>query len=197
MCMSLMTHCSRSSFHPHNQVGTGTTLPTHCTSHKWPNNISVSSAPDVRGPWTPPQLVVNPGTNPAPWPAWSKKSPTSQIMLAVEDNKIFTADQWNASTYDLVKTMPWNTSDYSDHWTEDPFLWRDKRGHWHILCHWIIDIAMHGVKYPPSRRAPVLPESDRKLDVQAAGGIQHDRPLHRRRHHRLLPARTTQAVLQR
>ncbi|KAK8139501.1 hypothetical protein PG984_002881 [Apiospora sp. TS-2023a] len=123
-------------------------MPTRCTSYKWPNNISVSSASDIRGPWTPSQLVVNPGTNPAPWPAWSEGSPTSQIMLAVEDNKIFTADRWDADTYSLIKTMPWNTSDYSDHWTEDPFLWRDKRGHWHILCHWMIDIAMHGVKYP-------------------------------------------------
>ena len=123
-------------------------LPTHCASYKWPNNISVSSAPDIRGPWTPPQLVVGAGTNPAPWPAWSEECPTSQIMLAVEDNKVFSADRWNADTYDLIKTMPWNTSDYSGHWTEDPFLWRDKRGHWHILCHWMIDVAMHGVKYP-------------------------------------------------
>ncbi|KAK7908881.1 hypothetical protein PG985_016184 [Apiospora marii] len=126
------------------------TLPTRCASYKWPNNISVSSAPDVRGPWTPPQLVVDAGTNPAPWPAWSgESSPTSRIVLAVEDNKIFAADRWSdADTYDLVKTMPWNTSDYSDHWTEDPFLWRDRRGHWHILCHWMIDIAVHGAKYP-------------------------------------------------
>ncbi|KAK8048113.1 hypothetical protein PG994_009843 [Apiospora phragmitis] len=124
------------------------TLPDHCASCKWRNNISVSSAADVRGPWTPPQLVVSNSNNPAPWPAWSEGSPTSQIMLAVEDNYIFTAARWNDSMYGLVKTMAWNTSDYSDHWTEDPFLWRDRRGNWHILCHWMIDIAVHGVKYP-------------------------------------------------
>src|SRR3954462_2236672 len=44
--------------------------------------------------------------------------------------------------------MPWNTSDYSDHWSEDPFLWRDKRGHWHLLVHWMIDITERGEKFP-------------------------------------------------
>lgn len=53
------------------------TLPTHRASYKWPNNISVSSNPDVRGPWTQPQLVAHAETSPAPWPAWSKES--SQI----------------------------------------------------------------------------------------------------------------------
>ncbi|KAK8115412.1 hypothetical protein PG999_007481 [Apiospora kogelbergensis] len=128
-------------------IGIDAETPTHCASYKWSNNISVSSASDVRGPWTSPQLVTN-GTNPAPWPAWSEEAPTSQIVLAVEDNKIFTANRWDDGTYQLAQTMSWNTSDYSDHWTEDPFLWRDKRGNWHILCHWMIDIAVHGVKYP-------------------------------------------------
>ncbi|KAK8872489.1 hypothetical protein PGQ11_003003 [Apiospora arundinis] len=130
-------------------IGIDTVTPTRCASYKWSNNISVSSAPDVRGPWTPPRLVVN-GTNPAPWPVWGEEESSGpQIALAVEDNKIFMADDgWNDGVYKLAKTMPWNTSDYSDHWTEDPFLWRDKRGNWHILCHWMIDIAVHGVKYP-------------------------------------------------
>lgn len=41
-------------------------MPNECRSYKWPNNISVSSAPDPRGPWTPPRLVLDDGTNPAP-----------------------------------------------------------------------------------------------------------------------------------
>ncbi|KKY30477.1 hypothetical protein UCDDA912_g09564 [Diaporthe ampelina] len=69
------------------------------------------------------------------------------MVLGAEDNKIHAADTFSGP-YSLVKTMPWNTSDYSDHWTEDPFLWRDKRGNWHILCHWMIDIAERGEKFP-------------------------------------------------
>lgn len=69
------------------------------------------------------------------------------MILGAEDNKLYAADNFSGP-YDLIKTMPWNTSDYSDHWTEDPFLWRDKRGNWHILCHWMIDIAERGEKYP-------------------------------------------------
>ncbi|KAI0901356.1 hypothetical protein F4806DRAFT_451970 [Annulohypoxylon nitens] len=127
-------------------IGIETDTPNTCKSYKWANNISVSSAPDIRGPWDPPKFLFD-ATNPAPWPLWTQDNPTPEIALGVEDNLLYLANSSNGP-YDLVKSMPWNMSDYSDHWTEDPFLWRDRRGNWHILCHWMIDIAERSEKYP-------------------------------------------------
>ncbi|KAL4865163.1 hypothetical protein BDV12DRAFT_211229 [Aspergillus spectabilis] len=128
---------------------------TRCRSisyTQWPNNISVSSAESIRGPWTPFKLILNSlspqSTNPAPWPLWTSKHPTSKVVLGVEDNAIYLADEWNGK-YELIHTQKWNTSEYSPTWTEDPFLWRDKRGNWHALNHWMIDLVEHdGQKWP-------------------------------------------------
>ncbi|KAL4883577.1 hypothetical protein BJY04DRAFT_184917 [Aspergillus karnatakaensis] len=128
---------------------------TRCRSisyTQWPNNISVSSSSSLRGPWTPFELILHSksphSTNPAPFPLWSPKHRTSEIILAVEDNAIYTANTFN-STYTLLHTQPWNTTEYSPTWTEDPFLWRDKRGNWHFLNHWMIDLVEHnGQKWP-------------------------------------------------
>lgn len=113
----------------------------------WPNNISVASAGDVRGPWSAFEVKVN-GTNPAPLALWSEENRTGGIVLGAEDLKIYAAERWNG-TYELVNEPGWNISDYSTTWTEDPFLWRDKRGHYHALAHWMIDIVeKNGTKYP-------------------------------------------------
>lgn len=116
----------------------------------WPNNISVSSAPSLSGPWSPFHLTVN-GTNPAPLPLYNPANHTPAIALATEDLHLFTAPAWNASYTPLPNgpIIPWNTSDYTPTWTEDPFLWRDRRGNHHLLAHWMIDIVQHnGTKYP-------------------------------------------------
>ncbi|KAH9235803.1 hypothetical protein K456DRAFT_1832126 [Colletotrichum gloeosporioides 23] len=104
-----------------------------CRSQKWNNTISVSSSPDLKE-WTEPIPQVINVTNPAPWPLWSPKNPTKEILLAVEKNNIYHADNFSAP-HELV-VEPRNTER-----SEDPFLWRDKRGHWHILVHHMIDIA--------------------------------------------------------
>src|SRR6478735_1292482 len=109
-------------------------------SSQFPNNVSVSSASSIRGPWTPFHITIN-GTNPAPWPLYSPANKTSQIALAVEDFKIFTAPDWNGAFTRVNEDVAWNTTDYSPTWTEDPFIWRDKRGNWHALAHWMIDIV--------------------------------------------------------
>ncbi|KAL4996284.1 hypothetical protein BDV10DRAFT_113271 [Aspergillus recurvatus] len=119
---------------------------------QWPNNISIATAQDIRGPWTPFELVLAStephSTNPSPWPLWTPETRTSKIALAVEDIAIFLADGSN-SAYELMHTQSWNTSEYSPTWTEDSFLWRDKRGHWHALAHWMIDLVEHdGQKWP-------------------------------------------------
>lgn len=131
-------------------IGVDVPDPTSCKSvskDAWPNNISVSYAPDIHGPWTPFRITVN-GTNPAPWPLWTPQDRTRGLVLVAEDLRIYTADAWDAA-YTLVNKATWNTSDYSATWTEDPFVWRDKRGHWHALAHWMIDIVeKNGTKYP-------------------------------------------------
>ncbi|KAI5864014.1 hypothetical protein GGS23DRAFT_562594 [Durotheca rogersii] len=127
-------------------IGIETETLDRCRSFKWANNVSVSSAPYIRGPWSLAQRLLD-GTNPSPWPLWTRGDPTAEIALAVEDNMIYAAPGFD-STYTLLKRQPWNTSDYSAHWTEDPFLWRDRRGHWHILCYWMVEIAERGEKYP-------------------------------------------------
>ncbi|KAF2030822.1 hypothetical protein EK21DRAFT_100139 [Setomelanomma holmii] len=130
-------------------IGVSVPDPTSCKSvskDSWPNNISVSSAPSIRGPWTPFHNTIN-GTNPAPWPLWSPSNHTSTIALVAEDLRIFTAETWDGA-YTLINTPPCNTSDYAPIWAGDPFVWRDKRGHWHALAHWMIDIVeRNGTKY--------------------------------------------------
>lgn len=107
----------------------------------------MSAAPTLQGPWSPFQLLIN-GTNPAPWPAYTPHHRTSEIILATEDLTIYTAPRYQGP-YTQVSQAPWNTSDYSPTWAEDPFLWRNKRGHWHALAHYMIDIVEHGGrKYP-------------------------------------------------
>ncbi len=127
-------------------IGIETEPPETCKSYKWANNISVTSAPDIRGPWSTPQRLLD-GTNPNVWPLWTPANHTPRVALGVEDGFIYAADN-PGGPYELINSMPWNTSDYSETWTEDPFIWRDKRGNWHILCHWMIDISERGEKYP-------------------------------------------------
>jgi hypothetical protein len=122
------------------------------TYKQWPNNISVSSAHSIKGPWTPHKMILNSiepqSTNPAPWPLWTRKNPTREIALGVEDNAIFKSDKWDGE-YKLIHTQTWNTTEWSPTWTEDTFLWRDKRGNWHALDHWMIDLVEHnGQQWP-------------------------------------------------
>ncbi|KAB8077486.1 hypothetical protein BDV29DRAFT_188686 [Aspergillus leporis] len=136
-------------------IGVDAPTPEKCQSisyKRWPNNISVSSSDSIRGPWTPFKIILSSkephSTNPAPWPLWSPQNPTHKIMLGVEGNAVYGADTWNGE-YKLVHTQNWNTSNYSPTWTEDPFFWRDKRGNWHTLTHWMIDLMERdGQKWP-------------------------------------------------
>ena len=131
------------------RIGVDIPDPTQCggiNKAQWPNNISVSSAPSIRGPWSPFRILVN-GTNPAPAPLWTNGNPTRETVLAAEDFNIFTAPTFEGP-YNKIHSAPWNTSDSNPYWAEDPFLWRDKRGYWHALAHWMIDITERGQKYP-------------------------------------------------
>ncbi|CRK19241.1 hypothetical protein BN1723_011830 [Verticillium longisporum] len=112
-------------------------VPDTCKSTKRNNTISVSSSPDLRTWGESYPLVVN-VTNPAGWPLWTPENPTSEILLAAEKNNIYHSDRWNGP-YEL-EVEPGNIEVHPSLRSEDPFLWRDKRGHWHILQHHMIDI---------------------------------------------------------
>ncbi|KFA79100.1 hypothetical protein S40288_07032 [Stachybotrys chartarum IBT 40288] len=124
---------------------------------RWPNNISVASADDIRGPWSDFRLVVDSdrpngihATNPSPFPLWTPSNPTREIALLIKDYDIFHADSFD-STYEHIFSAPWNTTEAGTNtlWTEDPFVWRDKRGHWHSINHWMIDyVEFDGRRYP-------------------------------------------------
>lgn len=124
----------------------------HCGWVSQDYAISVSYAQDLDGPWSDSSILLDSRTeigeylftNPAPWPLWTETNRSRAIALAIWGNAIFSAPSWNSS-YTNIKVQPWNTTAYeSPYWTEDPFLWRDKRGNWHILAHWMIDIFENG-----------------------------------------------------
>lgn len=121
-------------------IGMDVETEERCYSKKWNNTISVSSSPDLRTWDTPIPLIVN-VTNPAAWPLWTPENPTSEMLLAAEKNNIYYATNYTGP-YNIT-VEPANVDR-----TEDPFLWRDKRGHWHFLDHYMIDIVENGVKYP-------------------------------------------------
>ncbi|KAI0448601.1 hypothetical protein F5B21DRAFT_518811 [Xylaria acuta] len=113
--------------------------PDTCKSQKFNNTISVSSSADLRH-WEALEAQLENVTNPAPWPLWSEQNQTHEMLLAVEKNNIYTAANFSGP-YDLV-VEPHNTDR-----SEDPFLWQDKRGNWHFLVHYMIDIDL-GLKGP-------------------------------------------------
>lgn len=122
-------------------IGVDYQVPDSCGSRTiGPNNISFSASPDLKT-WSARKQILTNATNPAPWPLHSQDNHTSAFALAVEDNLIYVAENFNAS-YERI----FNPS--GQPWSEDPFLWRDKRGHWHILVHYMIDIEERNEKGP-------------------------------------------------
>ncbi|RBR25206.1 uncharacterized protein FIESC28_01941 [Fusarium coffeatum] len=78
-------------------------------------------------------------TNSSAFPLWTCKSPTSEIILGMKDYYIFSAKSWH-DNYKLKYQATWNVTEQGNpEWTEDPLIWRDKRGHWHSIKHWMID----------------------------------------------------------
>ncbi|KAF7537432.1 hypothetical protein G7054_g3743 [Neopestalotiopsis clavispora] len=127
-------------------IGDDVNLPTTCQAETLLNNVSVTTSTDLVH-WDTPKRLFTGKTNPAAMPLYSAINHTSEILLALEDNFIYRADNYTAP-YELVYTPTWNVSNYSPRWTEDPFLWRDKRGFFHILAHYMIDITERGEKGP-------------------------------------------------
>ncbi|KAL2110422.1 hypothetical protein VUR80DRAFT_1182 [Thermomyces stellatus] len=143
-------------------IGVESFEPDECLSfsyEQWPNNISVASADSLRGPWSDWKMIVDSdyereipvrATNPSPWPLWTPDNPTAEIALCNKDYNIYIGPEWNG-TYVQVHEADWNTAEEAEspRWTEDPFIWRDKRGNWHSINHWMIDLVEYnGQKWP-------------------------------------------------
>jgi hypothetical protein len=120
-------------------IGRDIETPSTCKSQKFNNTIWISSSTDLKQ-WAPLKPLLENVTNPAPWPLWSPKTQSHEILLAVEKNNIYAA-QNSGGPYNLT-VEPHNTDR-----SEDPFLWQDKRGNWHFLVHYMIDIDL-GLKGP-------------------------------------------------
>ncbi|KAI0908280.1 hypothetical protein F4823DRAFT_498648 [Ustulina deusta] len=120
-------------------IGRDIDTPNACESQKFNNTISVSSSTDLKH-WGPLEAQLENVTNPAPWPLWSMRNQTQAMLLAVEKNNIYTAQNFSGPYH--VAVEPHNTDP-----SEDPFLWQDKRGHWHFLVHYLVDIDL-GLKGP-------------------------------------------------
>lgn len=126
-------------------IGQDWEVPDTCGSTKTNNTISVSTSPDLKT-WTEQiPLVVN-VTNPTAWPLWTPENPTSEMLLASEKNNIYYSSTGYAGPYNLT-VEPGNIENHISHRSEDPFLWQDKRGHWHFLVHHMVDIPL-GLKGP-------------------------------------------------
>jgi hypothetical protein len=122
-------------------IGKNVTAPDECGATTFPNLISVSSSHDLKT-WDEPELLISNKTNPAPWPLWSPQNKTSAMLLGIESNNLYYAQNYSAPYKIAYKANNINR-------TEDPFLWRDKRGHWHILNHDMIDYFEDGGRRYP------------------------------------------------
>ena len=139
-------------------IGCSFSAPAVCTGPSFscgPGNdvngesgISVQSSPDLKT-WTPQGQILSGQnnnvswdadvTNPSPFPLYSSSQPTSEILLAyrgcpdncngAEQINLATAQTFNGP-YTKIESQPIFDND-----NEDPFLWQDKRGNFHMLLH--------------------------------------------------------------
>ena len=138
-------------------IGCPQSPPSTCTSPSFtcgPGNfingesgISVQSSPDLKT-WTFEGQILKGAdddtwdadvTNPSPLPLYTHNDQTAEILLA------YRGCPYNCSGSELLNlaTAPHYTGPYSKIQSqpifsapnEDPFVWRDKRGHFHLLTH--------------------------------------------------------------
>ncbi|KAI9158130.1 hypothetical protein HJFPF1_06120 [Paramyrothecium foliicola] len=125
-------------------IGRDWELPNTCRSTKVHTNISVTTSTDLRT-WTKPESVIVNNTNPAAWPLWTPENPTKSMLLGIGNSDIYLADSYTGPY--TVAHRPRFTQINESLKSEDPFLWRDKRGFWHMLVHHMVDIPL-GLKGP-------------------------------------------------
>jgi hypothetical protein len=139
-------------------IGCHQSVPSTCTNVDFtcgPGNfddgesgISVQSSPDLKK-WTAHGQVMhgNNGdnwdadlTNPSPWPFYTPSNKTDAMLLvyrgcaencsSIEQLNVASSSSGFLGPY--VKNTP---NPIFDNPVEDPFVWQDKRGNWHLLMH--------------------------------------------------------------
>jgi hypothetical protein len=76
-------------------IGKNVTTPTTCTAQSFPNLISVTSSHDLKT-WDEPKLLITNKTNTAPWLLWSQENQTSAMLLGIESNNLYYAQNYSA-----------------------------------------------------------------------------------------------------
>ena len=138
-------------------IGCSFSAPAVCTGPSFtcgPGNdlnaesgISVQSSPDLKT-WTPHGQVFSGDngtnwdadvTNPSPFPLYSPYNPTAEILLAYRGCPYncggaelinFAMAQRFKGPYTKIESQP-----IFQNGNEDPFVWQDKRGNFHLLLH--------------------------------------------------------------
>lgn len=123
-------------------IGTPITPPTSCVAEKIGDNISIYNSADLRT-WKHDKQVIVGETNPAPFPLYSSSNQTSTMLMAGGAGlgiNMFVANSY-AGPYNRIKTNPLFSNP-----NEDPCLWRDQRGNYHIIMHDLEEYESTGVK---------------------------------------------------
>ncbi|KAI1332333.1 hypothetical protein F5Y16DRAFT_420449 [Xylariaceae sp. FL0255] len=119
-------------------IGKDIDPPTTCGSQSFPDAVSVSSSRDLMN-WEPLTELLGNETNPTPWPLSTPENPTHDMLLAVTEDANYTVNIYAAQNFNGPFSLLAGTDSVP---IEDPFMWQDKRGNWHMLVHWLIDITL-------------------------------------------------------
>jgi hypothetical protein len=110
-------------------------------------NVSVMIAPTPEGPWGASTQVFLDSGNATSWYVPSGRQFSNPAPHVMDDGSIvcaFRADARTGGEHVSVASAASPLSAYVDsraqaavasHNGEDPYLWRDERGHWHLLMH--------------------------------------------------------------
>lgn len=123
-------------------IGSPMTVPGACKATKIGDNITISTSTDLRT-WKEYKQVITGETNPAPLPLWSASNHTSEILMA--GGAGLGVNMYSAPSYmGPYKRVPTNPLFANPN--EDPCLWKDKRGNYHLLMHDLAEIEATGIK---------------------------------------------------
>jgi len=108
-------------------------------------NVSIRTSPSVWGPWSHSQQVfLSSGSTDPSWHRFGFTNPAPWVLadgsIALAFRAISQADDDEHVSVAFADTP---LGPYVDNrmqpivseWSEDPFLWQDERGHWHMLVH--------------------------------------------------------------
>jgi len=95
-------------------------------SSKSSSFLHVASSPN--GPWVPSPTSPDGCNNPAP-----AFHPNGTLFVVCDHISMTYASSWNG-TWSPKRIMGHPHDDRQRHW-EDPFLWFDRRGNWHVMYH--------------------------------------------------------------